>query len=61
MLSIYDGQQCIGFVLARGPAGVEAFDAASESLGCFKTEDEAATAVWKYAHGQTLAGEGDSP
>jgi len=33
MLSVYDGRQCIGFVLARGRSGFEAFDADEKSLG----------------------------
>jgi len=62
MLSVYDGRLAIGFILRRGPIGVEGFTAENESLGCFRTEDEAATALWKYAHKQPLAGEhGDPP
>jgi hypothetical protein len=61
MLSVYDGRRCIGLILRRGPTGVEGFTAENESLGCFRTDDEAATALWKYAHKQPLAGEGDSP
>jgi hypothetical protein len=45
MLSIYDGQRCIGFILKRGKAGVEAFDANCTSLGVFATEPAAADAV----------------
>jgi hypothetical protein len=43
LLSVYDGHQvCIGFVLARGRQGFEAFDAAAErSLGLFETRDAA--------------------
>jgi hypothetical protein len=33
MVSIYDGQRCVGFVLARGRSGFEAFDAGERSLG----------------------------
>ena len=33
MLSVYDGRQCGGFVLARGRASFEAFDATEHSLG----------------------------
>ena len=41
MLSIYDGRSCVGFVLARGARGFEAFDAAEKSLGIFASKDEA--------------------
>ena len=33
MISIYEGRSCVGFVLARGRAGFEAFDADEPSLG----------------------------
>jgi hypothetical protein len=33
LVSVYDGRTCIGFVLARGARGFEAFDAAEKSLG----------------------------
>jgi hypothetical protein len=55
LLSVYDGRCCIGLILRRGPAGVEAFDAANESLGLFQNEDEAAAALWRCAHKQPLA------
>jgi hypothetical protein len=45
MLSIYDGQRCVGFVYARGRTGFEAFTADQRSLGTFRTQREAATAV----------------
>lgn len=38
MLSVYDGRRCGGFVLARGRASFEAFDATEHSLGGFKTQ-----------------------
>ena len=41
MLSIYDGQICIGWVLERGCSGFEAFTAGERSLGVFETEDAA--------------------
>jgi hypothetical protein len=42
LISIYDGRACLGFVLARGPRGFEAFDATAEhSLGVFETQAEA--------------------
>jgi hypothetical protein len=41
MLSIYDGRQCVGFVLARGRAGYEAFNTDEKSLGTFASRDAA--------------------
>jgi hypothetical protein len=41
LLSISDGQVCVGFVLARGRRGYEAFDAGERSLGVFETRDAA--------------------
>jgi hypothetical protein len=54
MLTVYDGQQAIGFVLRRGPVGVEAFTASDDSLGLFRNERDAASAIWKHARGQAL-------
>ena len=45
MLSVYVGQLCIGFVMPRGRAGVEAFDANARSLGIFLDQRSAADAV----------------
>jgi hypothetical protein len=45
LLSVYDGQRCIGFILQRSKLGHEAFTADERSLGLFKTWDEAATAI----------------
>lgn len=47
MLSVYVGQLCIGFVMLRGPAGAEAFDADEQSLGIFPDQRSAADAVSK--------------
>jgi hypothetical protein len=44
-LAVYDGQSCIGHVISRGRAGLEAFDADDQSLGTFATEQSAANAV----------------
>jgi len=38
--SVYDGRQCIGFVLARR-SRYEAFTAGERSLGVFETKDAA--------------------
>jgi hypothetical protein len=44
MMSVYDGQRCIGFLLRRGKA-VEAFDGDSKSLGIFPNQATAAGAI----------------
>jgi hypothetical protein len=47
LLSVYDGQTCVGFVLDRGRAGYEAFGAdAEQSLGVFETREAAIESVW---------------
>jgi hypothetical protein len=57
MLSVYDGRVCIGFLLHRGEYEVEAFDADSNSLGLFTSQESAAAAVSLLAHtGATVAG-----
>jgi hypothetical protein len=45
MLSVYDGQRCIGFLLSRGKLGFEAFAADQHSLGTYPTQREAADAI----------------
>ena len=52
MLSVYDGQRCLGRILQRGKRGYEAFDADDNSLGTFPTDHEAADAVTHAARGQ---------
>jgi hypothetical protein len=42
---VYDGQQCLGHVLSRGPNGFEAFDSDDKSLGVFETQRQAANAL----------------
>ena len=49
MMGVYYEQRRIGHVLARGHEAFEAYDHNEHSLGVFKTEDEAATAIWKAA------------
>jgi hypothetical protein len=44
---IYHEQACVGFLLARGPAGVEAFDDGERSLGVFADEHAAIRAIFK--------------
>ena len=41
MLSVYDGRQCVGFVLERGRRGYEAYDAGENSLDMFASRDAA--------------------
>jgi hypothetical protein len=53
MLSVYDGRECIGFILCRGEAGVEAFDVNDRCAGVFKNQETAATELWRRARGQT--------
>jgi hypothetical protein len=53
MISVLDGGRiCVGHLLRRGPAGVEAFDRNDHSLGIFSDADRAAAAIWRAAHDQ---------
>jgi hypothetical protein len=45
MLSVYDGQRCLGHIIVRGKRGFEAFDHDDNSLGVFPSDHEAADAV----------------
>jgi hypothetical protein len=45
VVSVYDGRECVGFVLARGKTGFEAFNRNERSIGIFKTQREAAAAL----------------
>jgi hypothetical protein len=45
LVSVYDGQLCIGFILNRGKLGHEAIDKNERSLGLFKTTAQAANAI----------------
>jgi hypothetical protein len=42
---VYDGRQCLGHVLSRGPKGFEAFDHDDKSLGVFASMRDAANAL----------------
>jgi hypothetical protein len=53
MLSVYDGRECIGFILRRGGGGAEAFTADDRSVGLFKDDEDAALELWRRARGQT--------
>jgi hypothetical protein len=46
-VSFYDGRACLGFILARGRAGFEAFDSEERSLGVYGTQREAAAAIMR--------------
>jgi hypothetical protein len=46
---VYDGRECVGFVLARARKGHEAFTVDEHSLGLFKTAAKAANAVFDAA------------
>ncbi len=56
MAYVTDGREAIGFVLARGRAGHEAFDREERSLGLFKTAAAAANAVFDAAASEGNAG-----
>jgi hypothetical protein len=52
ILTVFDAEKVVGFVLARGAAGVEAFSAAEQPLGLFPLEYDAVRAIWRHARGQ---------
>jgi hypothetical protein len=56
MAYVYDGRACVGFVLARGRAGFEAFDREQVSLGVFKTAAAAANVAFDNAANEEGAG-----
>ncbi len=47
--AVYAGQRCLGHILSRGKAGVEAFDADDRSLGLYLDQKAAADAVARAA------------
>jgi hypothetical protein len=49
IVTVYSGKICLGFVLARGDAGFEAFSADEKSLGLFPSPHEAAAAIMRGA------------
>jgi hypothetical protein len=53
---VYDGRQCLGFILRRGKLGFEAIDREEVSLGIFKTPAAAATAVFSATANERGAG-----
>jgi len=53
---LYDGRECLGFVLSRGRAGFEAFDSEERSLGLYPAAPAAASAVCAAAKNERAAG-----
>jgi hypothetical protein len=53
---VTDGREAIGFVLARGRQGHEAFDREERSLGLYPTAAAAANAVFDAASNEESAG-----
>jgi len=49
MLSICDGTACVGFVLARGCDGFEAYNRDGRTIGKFKTQKEAVRTIPRKA------------
>jgi hypothetical protein len=45
MLTVYDGRDCRGFVMSRGPDGFEAFGTDERSLGKYRTQGDAVLAI----------------
>jgi hypothetical protein len=41
LTSVIHNGRCLGFLLHRGPQGVEVFTPETRSLGCFNSEHEA--------------------
>ena len=49
MQSVYDGRECVGFIVSRGRLGYEAYTADERSLGLFPTTKLAADAISEVA------------
>ena len=45
MVPVMNGNACVGFLLRRGPSGVEAYGREAQSIGTFASEEEAAKAA----------------
>jgi hypothetical protein len=45
MVSVFDGRDCLGFILSRGKAGFQAITADDRELGLFWSQQEAADAL----------------
>jgi hypothetical protein len=46
---VYDGKQCIGFIMSCGRLGYRGYDRDERPLGIFKTAAAAANAVFNVA------------
>jgi hypothetical protein len=44
-VSVYDGRECVGFIIVRGKTDYEAFNRDERSIGTFKTQREAVGAI----------------
>jgi hypothetical protein len=53
LVTVYDGRDCVGHLIRRGAAGVEAYDINDKSVGLFENDDVAAAAVWRAARGSS--------
>jgi len=47
MVYVYDGRDCLGFILSRGKCGFEAMDRSEQSLGLYPSRQAAADALTK--------------
>jgi hypothetical protein len=45
MVAVYSGREILGWIIARGKTGFEAFDFDNTSLGLFPTQKAAADAI----------------
>ena len=48
---VVHNEDCIGFLIARGPAGIESFDQNERSLGVFTDESATIAAIFKSTTG----------
>jgi hypothetical protein len=49
LLAVFDGTVCLGHIMSRGKAGVEAYDRDDRSLGIFPNQKAAADAISEAA------------
>jgi hypothetical protein len=54
LISVIHEGRCLGFLLHRGPLGVEVFTRETQSLGCFPTEHEAIGALLNPTKGEAV-------
>jgi hypothetical protein len=52
MTPVIQGSRCVGFILARGRLGFEAFDEGEASLGTFSSQRKAWAAIAKSDTGE---------